>query len=68
MMFSSTVIAGTKASSWWMKLSPSAFADCGVSGPVFRPSTRIEPPSGCTIPARILMKVDLPAPLAPTNP
>ena len=46
MMFSSTVIPGTKASSWWMKLRPSAFAACGVSGPVSLPSTRSVPPSG----------------------
>ena len=29
MMFSSTVMPGTNASSWWMKLMPSSFARCG---------------------------------------
>ena len=31
MMFWSTVMPGTKASSWWMKFIPSSVARCGVS-------------------------------------
>ena len=47
MMFCSTVMPGTKASSWWMKLMPSSVARCGVPIATGLPSTTISPPSGC---------------------
>src|SRR5690606_5049385 len=51
-----------------MKLMPSALAWCGVSMDAGRPSTIMLPASGWVSPARMRMKVDFPAPLAPTRP
>src|SRR5579863_10088876 len=51
-----------------MKLIPSLLATCGLSATTRLPSTRMSPPSGWVRPARIRMRVDLPAPFAPTSP
>ena len=68
MMFSMTFMLGTKASSWWMKLMPSSAARCGVGTTTGAPSRRMRPPSGWVTPARMRIRVDLPAPFAPTRP
>src|SRR5580693_2754986 len=47
---------------------PSFMADLGEVISTKRPSTLISPRSGRWTPARILIKVDLPAPLSPTKP
>src|SRR4051794_959492 len=39
----------------------------GESMTTSRPPTAIEPESGCTIPARMLISVDLPAPFSPSR-
>src|SRR5262249_30128827 len=52
----------------WMKASP-AFSDaCGEPKRSSSPWTRILPSSGIVTPARHRMRVDLPAPFAPTRP
>src|ERR1700704_2697407 len=66
--FSATVRSGKSVGSWKMIAMPAA-CDCAVvSKTTSLPSSSTRPLSGRCTPARILTRVDLPAPFSPTSP
>ena len=60
-------ISGAIARSWYTVAMPAAFASRGERKWTSRPSIRKLPSSWRCTPARILMNVDLPAPLSPST-
>ena len=61
-------MVGTMELYWWIVSMPSRMARLGLPMRTCSPSISIVPSSGLSTPARILMRVDLPAPLSPTRP
>ena len=66
-MLSATFISGNRFSSWWMMPTPAALASRVFWNFTSLPSSRILPPVGFSIPARIFISVDLPAPFSPMS-
>ena len=62
-----TDISGTVARSWKTVAMPRSFASRGLAKCVSSPSTSSSPSSWRCTPERILMNVDLPAPLSPST-
>ena len=66
-ILSATERSGISDSSWKMQTTPAALAADGVAKLTSSPSRRMLPASGCTTPATILIRVDLPAPFSPST-
>src|SRR5580765_4716195 len=66
-MFSATVRCGQSESSWWIRATPRWLASCGEAGWYGSPCSTIVPSSGCSAPARMFMRVLLPAPFSPMS-
>ncbi len=66
-MLSATVRCGRSDSSWKIQAIPASVAAAGLRNVTDRPSSSIVPESGCTTPAMILIRVDLPAPFSPST-
>ena len=66
-MFWATVRCGARFSSWWIMLMPRSSAVRGLAIWTGSPLNRISPASGWYTPARIFIRVDLPAPFSPTR-
>ena len=64
-MLSATVRSGISDNSWKMQTMPAFVASAGERNVTVRPASSIVPEFGCTTPAMILIKVDLPAPFSP---
>ena len=60
-------ISGIIARSWYTVAIPLARASRGESKSTGSPSNRYSPSLGLCTPARVLMRVDLPAPLSPSR-
>ena len=67
---SATVVPGTMPASisWWTVWMPARRASSGVAGANGSPPTSTVPPEAPIAPERILISVDLPAPLVPMRP
>jgi hypothetical protein len=65
--FSATVIDGTVLSSWWIVAIPSRRASTGEEISTSSPSSTMRPASRASVPARIFINVDLPAPFSPVS-
>ena len=65
--FSATVNTSTSMKCWCTMPIPAAIASFGVREVCGRPSMVISPSSGCSIPYRTFISVDLPAPFSPSR-
>ena len=63
--FSATVREGTSIKCWCTIPIPRPRATVGLAISTFLPSSQISPPSGLSIPNRIFIRVDFPAPFSP---
>src|SRR3990170_2603480 len=62
-----TLMSGITARSWYTVATPASSASRGEPKRTVLPSTARVPPSGSNTPDRILIRVDLPAPLSPSR-
>src|SRR3990172_7767701 len=65
--FRLTLMSGITARSWYTVATPASSASRGEPKRTVLPSTARVPPSGSNTPDRILIRVDLPAPLSPSR-
>ena len=65
--FSATERSGKEIGSWWIRVMPSFWAAIGLAMSTGRPLSGQRPAVGRCTPARILAKVDLPAPFSPRS-
>ena len=67
-MFSATESSGTMRISWWISATPWSSDSAGLRGANSTPSRVMCPALGWCIPARMALRVDLPAPFSPMSP